>query len=144
MGDNAASKTVDLTINLEKAFYILMKAREFDEKTEASGMEEGSNPSDDKDVAILEDSPGDATQEELTSALEALNEDEKLDIIALTWIGRGDFTIGEWATVRKRAAEMTDKHIPLYLLETPLFSDYLEEGLSQAGFDLDEFEREHF
>lgn len=135
---------VDLSVDPEKAFYILMKAREFDEKTESSGLEEGSNPTDDKDVAVLEDNAEDATQEELMSALEALNEDEQLDLITLTWIGRGDFTVDEWNEARKQAQEITDRHIPLYLIETPLFSEYLEDGLSQAGFDLDEYERKHF
>jgi hypothetical protein len=135
---------IELSIDPEKAFYILMKAREFEEKTEASDLEEGSNPTDDKDVAVLEDNPEDATEEELTSALEALNEDEQLDLIALTWVGRGDFSIDEWDAAREQAQNVTHKHTPLYLKATPLFSDYLEDGLSQAGFDLDEFERKHF
>jgi hypothetical protein len=142
--ENPMNAAPELSVSPEKAFYILMKAREFDEKTEASGMEEGSNPTDDKDVAVLEDNPDDATEEELRSALEALNEDEQLDMIALTWIGRGDFTIDEWKAAREEARSMTDKHVPLYLVETPLFSDYLEEGLAQAGFDLNELERKHF
>ncbi len=135
---------LELSVDPEKAFYILMKAREFAVKTEASGLEEGSNPSDDKDVAVLEDNPDDATEEELMSALEALNEDEQIDLLTLTWIGRGDFTIKEWNAARRQALDITDKHIPLYLMQTPLFSDYLEEGLAQAGHDLDEFERKHF
>jgi len=134
----------ELSIDLEKAFYILMKAREFDEKTESAGLESGSNPTDDKDVAVLEDNLDDATQEELMAALEGLNDDEKIELIALTWIGRGDFSVEEWASARKEAIDMSHKHIPLYLAQTPLFSDYLEEGLALAGHDLDEFERKHF
>ena len=139
-----ANLHLELSIDLEKAFYILMKAREFDEKTESAGLESGSNPTDDKDVAVLEDNLDDATQEELMAALEGLNDDEKIELIALTWIGRGDFSVKEWATARKEAIEMSHKHIPLYLAQTPLFSDYLEEGLALAGHDLDEFERKHF
>lgn len=133
-----------LSVDPEKAFYILMKAREFEEKTEASGLEEGSNPVDDKAVSVLEDNAEDATEEELVSALSSLNEDEQLDMVALTWIGRGDFSIDEWDAARAEARAVTDKHIDLYLSGMPLFSDYLEEGLQQAGYDLDEFERKHF
>ncbi|MFZ5616285.1 MAG: DUF3775 domain-containing protein [Pseudomonadota bacterium] len=133
-----------LSVDPEKAFYILMKAREFEEKTEASGLEEGSNPVDDKAVSVLEDNAEDATEEELMSALSSLNEDEQLDMVALTWIGRGDFSIDEWEAARAEARAVTDKHIDLYLSGMPLFSDYLEEGLEQAGYDLDEFERKHF
>ncbi|MBI1364336.1 MAG: DUF3775 domain-containing protein [Alphaproteobacteria bacterium] len=135
----------ELTIDPDKAFYILMKARAFDEKTEASGLEEGSNPTDDKDVAILEDNPeSDATEEELRTALQSLNDDEKLDLVTLVWIGRGDFSIDEWSAARAEADSVRDKHAVRYLMETPLFSDFLEEGLALAGYDLDEFEREHF
>lgn len=135
---------IELAIDPEKAFYILMKAREFEEKTESAELESGSNATDDKGVAILEDNVDDATEEELTAALEGLNEDEQLDLLALTWIGRGDYAINEWPAVRQAARNMSHPHIALYLKESPLFSDYLEEGLAQAGHDLDAFERKHF
>ncbi|HOP21198.1 MAG TPA: DUF3775 domain-containing protein [Parvularculaceae bacterium] len=134
----------ELSIDPAKAFFIVMKAREFEGKTPSSGLEEGSNPTDDKDVAILEDSEDDATEEELTAALAELNEDEKIDVLALTWVGRGDFTMEEWDAAREEARGTVDKHFVRYLVETPLFSDYLEEGLALAGHDLDEYERDHF
>lgn len=134
----------ELSIAPDKAFYILMKAREYEEKSAPSELEEGSNPSDDKDVAVLEDNPDDATEEELRSALDALNEDEQIDILALTWIGRGEYAIEELQAARDEAGNMSDKHIAHYLMETPLFSDFLEEGLALAGHDLDEYERKHF
>ena len=135
----------ELAIDSEKAFYILMKAREFDEKTEASGLEDGSNPTDDRDVAILEDNPADdATEEELATALQSLNEDEQLDLVTLVWIGRGDFSIDEWGAAREQANAVRHKHVVRYLIETPMLSDFLEEGLALAGVDLGAFERTHF
>ena len=134
----------ELSIDPEKAFYIVMKAREFEEKTESSGLEEGSNPTDDKDVAILEDSADDATEEELAAALHGLSDDEKLDVLVLTRIGRGDFTMEEWDEAREEARGTVDKNFTRYLIGTPLFSDYLEEGLALTGHDFDEFAQEHF
>jgi hypothetical protein len=127
-----------LTISPEKAFYIIVKAREFDEKVEPSDPEPGSNPSDDKDIDVLEDLADDPTLEELSGALAALNEDEQLDILALAWLGRGDFD--SFAGARKEAAAMSDKHIPSYLVGTPQLGDLLEEGLAQLGYSLEEFE----
>lgn len=132
-----------LTINPIKACYIIIKAREFDAKVESDELEEGSNPSDDKDVGILEDQPDDPTQQELIDALEGLNQDELLDLVALTWIGRGDFTAEEWSAARAQANAMRDKHIPSYLVETPLLSDYLKEGLSAMGYSCETVEAEH-
>jgi len=135
---------IDLSIEPETAFYIVLKAREWDEKTAASSEDEpGSNPSDDEDVEILEDRRDDPTYEELMAAMDSLNEDQQLDLIALMWIGRGDYDISEWDTVRQDAADMGEKHIPSYLAQTPLLSDYLEEGLNQAGYNMDDYELNH-
>jgi hypothetical protein len=131
---------LDLSISPEQAFYILVKAREFDEKTAPASERPASNPSDDGDVAILEDRADDPTFQELMAAMEALNEDQQLDLIALVWVGRGDFSIREFAEARRTAQEMSNKHIPRYLAGTPLFSDYLEEALGQAGETLEEYE----
>jgi hypothetical protein len=127
-----------LAISSEKAFYIIAKAREFDEKVAPSDPDSGSNPSDDRDVDILEDYRNDPTLEELEGALRGLNDDEQLDMIALMWLGRGDFSSFDEA--RAEASAMSDKHIPRYLIGTPMLADYLEEGLTQVGVSLEEFE----
>ena len=130
---------VELTLSPEKAFYILVKAREFDAQVEETDPDAGSNPSDDHSVDILEDRTDDPTAQEFFDAVDALNEDEQYDLLALTWLGRGDFSAGEWDLARQTASDMSDKHVALYLLETPLASDFLEEGLSMLGYDsLDE------
>src|SRR3990170_890369 len=129
----------ELTISAEKAFYIIVKAREFDEKVDPTDPESGSNPTDDRDVDVLESQADDPTLEELEGALTALNIDEQLDLLALTWLGRGDFPSFEQA--RQEAADLRDKHIPAYLVGTPKLGDYLEEGLAQLGHSLEDFER---
>lgn len=127
-----------LTITPEKAFYIIVKAREFDEKVAPEDVDSGSNPVDDKEIDVLEERPDDPTQQELEAALTALNEDEQLDLIALMWLGRGDFETFEEA--REEAAGMSDKHIPRYLMGTPQLGDYIEEGLATLGVSLEDFE----
>jgi hypothetical protein len=133
----------ELTLHPDTAFYILLKAREFDAKEEEVDPDEGSNPSDDKDIDVLEFQPDDAVEEELTSAIEPLNEDEKLDLIALTWIGRGDFGFDEWAEAREAAREVDSTQTAQYLLEMPTLSDYLEAALSELGFSLNDYLDSH-
>ena len=88
---------------------------------------------------MLEEEADDPVEQELEAALVALNIDEQLDLIALMWLGRGDFpTFGE---ARKEASDMRDKHIPSYLIGTPKLGDYLEEGLAQLGISLEDFEK---
>ncbi len=126
-----------LTISAERAFFIIVKAREFDEKVAPSDPGSGSNPSDDREVDVLE-AGEDATLQELAAALTGLNEDEQLDLVGLMWLGRGDFDT--FAEARQQAADMTDKHIPRYLIGTPQLGDYLEEGLATLGISLESFE----
>jgi Protein of unknown function (DUF3775) len=128
-----------LTISPETAFFIIVKAREFDEQVAPSDPESGSNPSDDREVDVLEEDPDDTVEQELDAALGSLNVDEQLDLMALTWLGRGDFAT--FAEARKEAQEMRDKHIAVYLKGTPKLGDYLEEGLAQLGVSLEDFEK---
>jgi hypothetical protein len=129
----------ELTISQEKAFYIIVKAREFDEQVAPSDPDSGSNPSDDREVDVLEEDADHTVEQELDAALAGLNIDEQLDLMALTWLGRGDFA--SFAEARKEAEEMRDKHIAVYLKGTPKLGDYLEEGLAQLGYSLEDFEK---
>jgi hypothetical protein len=131
-------EAVMLSIDAETVGYIIVKAREFDEKVAPEEREPGSNPTDDKMVEVLEDRSDDPTYEELMSALQSLNEDQLLDLIALSWIGRGDYESEDWKKARAEAAAVRDKHIPSYLVGTPLLGDYLEEGLAKLGYSSDD------
>jgi len=129
-----------LTISPEKVCFIIIKAREFDAKDEVTEPDPGSNPLDDKDVAVLEDHEDDPVVEELTSFVNCLSEDEQIDLVALTWLGREDYSASDWSTVRDEAARAHNERTADYLLGTPLVGDYLEEGLSMLGYSCEEFE----
>ena len=129
-----------LTISPEKVCFIIIKAKEFDAKDEVTEDDPGSNPSDDKDAEVLEDHKDDPVLEELTSFINSLSEDEQIDLVALTWMGRDDYTVSDWPAVREEAARAHNDRTALYLLGTPLLGDFLEEGLSMLGYSCEEFE----
>ncbi len=81
----------ELTISSEKVCFIVVKAHEFDAKDAVTEPDPGSNPSDDGDAAVLEDHADDPVLQELTSFIDALSEDEQIDLVALTWLGRDDY-----------------------------------------------------
>jgi hypothetical protein len=122
-----------LSISPEKVCFFILKAREFDVKDVVTDPDSGSNPTDDAMLAVLEDHPDDPTEEELRSFIGALTEDEQIDLVALTWLGRGDGTIEEWDDLRREAARLHNKRTAAYLLGKPMLADHLEEGLSQFG-----------
>ena len=129
-----------LTILPEKVCFFIIKAREFDVKDEVTESDPGSNPTDDKDVSILENHEDDPVVEELTSFINDLSEDEQIDLVALVWLGRDDYTVSDWPTVREEAARAHNQRTAQYLLGIPLLGDFLEEGLSMLGHSCEEFE----
>jgi Protein of unknown function (DUF3775) len=129
-----------LTISPEKVCFIIIKAKEFDAKDEITDEDLWSNPSDDKDAEVLEDHKDDPVLEELTSFINSLSEDEQIDLVILTWMGRDDYTVSDWPAVRVEAARAHNDRTALYLLGTPLLGDFLEEGLSMLGYSCEEFE----
>jgi hypothetical protein len=135
-----APSDLPLAISSEKVCFIIIKAREFDAKEEAPLSDPGSNPSDDKDIEVLADRPDDPVQEELTSFIDSLSEDEQIDLVALTWLGRGDYDAEDWETARSDAAGAHNDKTANYLLGIPLLGDFLEEGLSMSGRSCEEFE----
>lgn len=128
-----------LTISLQKLAFIIEKQREFDAEVPADASDGGSNASDDGGGGILLDTPGNSTLRELRDAITGLNAEEQEDLLALMWLGRGDFTASEWPQAMKLARETRTKSEPNYLIGTPLLSDYLEEAVASLGLSLEEF-----
>ena len=129
-----------LAISPEKVCFVVVKAREFDVKDVVSNPDEGSNASDDAMVSVLEDRADDPVAQELRGFIGALTLDEQVDLVTLTWLGRGDGTVEDWDQLRAEALGAHNNRTASYLLGTPLLADYLEEGLSQLGLSCDEYE----
>lgn len=130
----------ELQISPEKVCFVIIKAREFDVKDLVTEPDPGSNPTDDKMIAVLEEHANDPVIQEISSYIAAMSEDEQIDLVALAWLGRGDYTLDDWASVREEAARAHNERTALYLLGMPLLSDYLEEGLGLFSFDCEPFE----
>ena len=123
-----------LDVGLDTLGFIIIKAREFDVKVPTADPNPGSNPTDDGEEAILSDYPGDATGAELRAAIDTLNDDEVGDVIALAWVGRGDYDERGWGEARVLARERHRGNSSDYLLGMPALGDYLEEGLAVLGY----------
>jgi hypothetical protein len=129
-----------LTIPLEKVCFLIIKAREFDAKMEPEVPDPGDNPIDDDDREILFDYPDDPTVEEIRGCLQSLNEDEAADILALVWVGRGDYDAEDWAEAVVAARDAADERRAEALLSIPMLADFLEMGLDELGYSCTDFE----
>jgi Protein of unknown function (DUF3775) len=129
-----------LTISPEQVFFVIVKAREFDAKDPVTIPNDGSNPTDDGERAVLEDHRDDPTVQEIISFINAMSVDEQVDLVALAWLGRDDYTAADWPSVREEAAAAHNRRTASYLLGMPQLGDFLEEGLSLLGYSIEEYE----
>jgi hypothetical protein len=123
----------DLSIPADKLCFIIAKARQFDVKDVVTDPDDASNPTDDAMVAVLEDHRDDPVVQELVAVIHAMSVDEQVDLVTLTWLGRGDGSIEDWSELRAEAARAHNRRTASYLLGIPLLADYLAEGASQFG-----------
>jgi hypothetical protein len=123
----------ELAISAEKVGFLIEKIREYDVKEAASDPDSGSNGADDNMIDVLEDNGDDPVAREITGFINAMSEDEQIDLVALMRLGRGDGSLEEWNELRREAAEGRNGRTASYLLGEPLVSDYLAEGLDEFG-----------
>lgn len=130
----------NLSISSEKVCFLIVKAREFDVQDVDTELEEGSNPTDDGQIDVLEESGDNPVAQELRTFIAEMGEEEKADLIGLLRLGRGDGEMEEWQAMRDEGYREHHGRIAAYLMGEPLLGDYLEEGLSQFGISCAEFE----
>ncbi len=123
----------ELAISAEKVRFLIEKTREFDVKEGATDPDSGSNGADDNMVDVLADNGDDPVVREIAGFINAMTEDEQVDLVALMRLGRGDGAIEEWDDLRREAADGRNDRTTSYLLGEPLVSDYLAEGLDAFG-----------
>jgi hypothetical protein len=124
-----------LNINPDTVCYIILKLREFQAKEAVVIPEVPISSSDDWALQVLANHVDDPCAQEIKATVDDLEPDQQTTLVALMWLGRGDFLLDEWKAAMVTAAEsMTDITDPAaYLLSHPLVADYLMEGLIQHG-----------
>ncbi len=129
-----------LEIEPEIVYFLILKAREFDDKDAPGTPAEDATPAEAAIESNMHYFADDPVAQEIKDTIEALNDDEQAELVALTWIGRGDFTVDEWNEVVRSARQRRTNPTADYLLGTPMLGDYLEEGLTQLGLTVEDLE----
>jgi hypothetical protein len=134
MANRSDDEEFDLGISLESVAAIVDAARAVQEGEESGAVareeeiEEGLDAEDDENM----------DEDALRAFIAELNEDEQASLIALAWIGRGDYTGAEWDEARSLAKERNIRDPADYLLGIDMLGDMLEEGLSELGLSLED------
>jgi len=132
-------KAPNLSISPEKVFFIVAKARQ--SEGSAAELDSNSGAADDDAVHGLEDLSKRTDRSELAGFIRDLNVDEQTDLVAMTWLGRGDGDLEGWKDLRAEASRAHNNRTAAYLTGTPMLADYLEEALSQFGKSFEDFEQ---
>jgi hypothetical protein len=125
-----------LDVNPDTVRFLIDKAREFQVKESVTFPEQQPlSPADDDSLTqILADHGDDPTLGEFRSTVDDLEPDQQVSLVALMWVGRGDYDAEEWDTALAQAGESWNERTADYLIGTPLVGDYLEEGLELLGY----------
>lgn len=135
----------ELNIDHDKVSFIIEKAREFempevlphddegvpDQTPRLAGGEAlGSSLTaavepDDLSASAIDD----AAFLEAQSQIRSMNIDEQCELVALAWVGRGDYAPEEWNDAVRAASEAHNDRTAEYLFGMPHLPDHLLAGL---------------
>ncbi|MFV0368492.1 MAG: DUF3775 domain-containing protein [Hyphomicrobiaceae bacterium] len=118
----------------EKVAHVIIRAREYDAKVDAW------NTDNDDDNGAEESSADRGLHDELVGFIDALNDDEQVQLVAVCWIGRGTFDPEDFEEALQTARDEQVNSVAEYLLGQPLLADYLEEGLEKMGVSIEDAE----
>ena len=127
-----------LHIPLETICYIIAKAREFQAKEEVVIPDAPTSPTEDWALQVLADHSGDYTLTELVECVAEMNQRQRAELVALMWVGRGDYTLEDWETAVDDAIGDYSVRAATYLVAHPMVAEDLEEGLIAHGYSCDE------
>ena len=127
-----------LEIDLDTVCFIIARTRMFQAQEAVSIPATPDDPADDWGTRALSEYAGDPVLHELRAAINDLEPDQQVQLVALMWLGRGDFGEDEWQAALERAQDEWNEHCAEYLIATPLVADYLTDGLEALGYSCDE------
>ncbi|VAV94763.1 hypothetical protein MNBD_ALPHA01-637 [hydrothermal vent metagenome] len=129
------------TLSQDKVEFIISIAREMGEASQAIIGEELADDTAPQHYSELtmaaqaegstqEEYAGDSAYQQFKSAVNGMNEEERNELVALLWLGRGTYNKAEWGTAVADARDASNDHTAEYLMRAPLLPDYLTEGLA--------------
>lgn len=124
-------------INPDIVCNIILKAQELGIKDDLYFPGDPESPSGDDWNQILAEYQEDFTYLELKNLINDLEPDQQDTIIALLYIGRGDFEIDQWSLAIEAASLIRPEFRADYLISKPMLADYLQEGLAKFDFSCD-------
>ena len=132
----------ELRISSEKVCAFIEAAREVAGKV-ASTSGDRTTTGDDSKLETIVDEPGqdlyegDERRRQMVEFVAGLNVEEQTDLLALIWLGRGDYDIAEWDDALEEAEARIAARDPDYMIGDAGLPEYLGGGLEAFGLSCD-------
>ena len=94
-----------IELNPENVYFLIDKLREFHAKEAVSIPEVPESPTDDWAQQVLADHMNDSSYSEVSAVVDDLEPDQQITLVALMWLGRGDYSLDEWEQALEDAAD---------------------------------------
>jgi hypothetical protein len=123
----------ELRINSDKVCQFLEAAREVAGKIPVTTGDRTSS-GDDSPLTFMEDDGGqDPVHQQMVEFVGGLNVEEQVDLLALIYLGRGDFGLGEWDDALTEARDRIGAGNAEFMIGDRALPAYLEEALDAFG-----------
>ncbi len=131
---------ISVDVNPEIVGRLVSLAHAFHAREEVCIPDRPLSPSSDWATQILADHKDDSTYSEFVGLIDSLEPDQQIFVVALMWLGRGDFTVEEWDAAIQDASDNWHDNTADYLLAHPLLASDLEAGLDMLGYEPEDYE----
>ncbi len=128
----------ELRISTDKVCEFIEAAREVAGKVSSTAGDR-TTTGDDSELETLVDEPGqdfyegDDRRRQMVEFIAGLNVEEQTDLLALIWLGRGDYDISEWDDALEEAEARIAARDPDYMIGDASLPQYLGDGLDAFG-----------
>ena len=131
----------ELRISVEKVCALIEAARELAGKVPSTAGDR-TTTGDDSKLATIDEPEGigedqDARRSQTVEFIAGLNVEEQADLLALIWLGRGDYDIEEWDEALTEAEARIAARDPDYMIGDAALPEYLGDGIEAFGLSCD-------
>jgi Protein of unknown function (DUF3775) len=131
----------ELRISVEKVCALIEAARELAGKVPSTAGDR-TTTGDDSKLATIDEPEGigedeDARRRETVEFIAGLNVEEQTDLLALIWLGRGDYDIDDWDEAVAEAEARIAARDPDYMIGDAALPEYLGDGVEAFGLTCD-------
>ena len=131
----------ELRISSDKVCAFIEAAREVAGKVPSTAGDR-TTTGDDSKLVTIEEPEGDGEDEDarrrqMVEFVAGLNIEEQADLLALIWLGRGDYDVTEWDDAVAEAEARIAARDPDYMIGDAALPEYLGGGLEAFGWSCD-------